>query len=87
MGYGPGMWSSLDWGGVMAGDLRFPLTDESLPGDSRAFGTLAAQSPRAVLDAVPESRRPQPLGDGPQFAISNSFGFGGHNAVVAFRSV
>ena len=30
---------------------------------------------------------PQPLGDGPQFAISNSFGFGGHNAVAAFASV
>ena len=29
----------------------------------------------------------RPLGDGPQLAISNSFGFGGHNAVVAFRSV
>ncbi|MGP6177004.1 beta-ketoacyl-[acyl-carrier-protein] synthase family protein [Microbacterium sp. A196] len=28
----------------------------------------------------------QPLGDGPQLAISNSFGFGGHNAVVAFTS-
>ena len=33
------------------------------------------------------SSEPQPLGDGPQLAISNSFGFGGHNAVVAFRSV
>jgi len=29
---------------------------------------------------------PQPLGSGPQLAISNSFGFGGHNAVAAFRS-
>jgi len=29
----------------------------------------------------------QPLGDGPQLAISNSFGFGGHNSVVAIRSV
>ncbi|RDV44798.1 beta-ketoacyl-ACP synthase [Leifsonia sp. ku-ls] len=29
---------------------------------------------------------PQPLGDGPQLAVSNSFGFGGHNAVAAFRS-
>ena len=27
-----------------------------------------------------------PLGDGPQLAISNSFDFGGHNAVVAFAS-
>ncbi|GAA3770985.1 beta-ketoacyl-[acyl-carrier-protein] synthase family protein [Microbacterium kribbense] len=27
-----------------------------------------------------------PLGGGPQLAISNSFGFGGHNAVVAFSS-
>jgi 3-oxoacyl-[acyl-carrier-protein] synthase II len=28
----------------------------------------------------------QPLGEGTLYAISNSFGFGGHNAVVAFRS-
>lgn len=28
----------------------------------------------------------QALGDGPQLAISNSFGFGGHNAVVAFAN-
>lgn len=33
------------------------------------------------------SGEPQPLGDGDLLAISNSFGFGGHNAVVAFRSV
>lgn len=32
------------------------------------------------------SSEPIPLGDGPQLAISNSFGFGGHNAVVAIRS-
>jgi 3-oxoacyl-[acyl-carrier-protein] synthase II len=29
---------------------------------------------------------PQALGDEPQLVISNSFGFGGHNAVAAFRS-
>lgn len=28
-----------------------------------------------------------PLGDGPQVVVSNSFGFGGHNAVVALTSV
>jgi len=33
------------------------------------------------------SGEPTPLGDGPQLAISNSFGFGGHNAVAAFASV
>lgn len=33
------------------------------------------------------SGTPTPLGDGPQFAISNSFGFGGHNAVAAFASI
>lgn len=33
------------------------------------------------------SPKPLPLGAGPQLAISNSFGFGGHNAVVAVRSI
>ncbi|MBN9214189.1 MAG: beta-ketoacyl-[acyl-carrier-protein] synthase II [Microbacterium sp. SCN 70-200] len=33
------------------------------------------------------STQPTPLGAGDQLAISNSFGFGGHNAVAAFASV
>ncbi|WP_298742648.1 beta-ketoacyl synthase [uncultured Microbacterium sp.] len=33
------------------------------------------------------SGEPTPLGAGDQLAISNSFGFGGHNAVAAFASV
>jgi 3-oxoacyl-[acyl-carrier-protein] synthase II len=33
------------------------------------------------------STKPQKLGDESQLAITNSFGFGGHNAVVAIRSV
>ncbi len=44
---------------------------------------VAEQDPEIPLTI---SDRPQPLGDGPQLAISNSFGFGGHNAVVAIRS-
>jgi 3-oxoacyl-[acyl-carrier-protein] synthase II len=45
---------------------------------------LTDQDPEIPLDVVTS---PRPLGDGPLLAISNSFGFGGHNAVVAFRSV
>ncbi|WP_427868809.1 beta-ketoacyl-[acyl-carrier-protein] synthase family protein [Leucobacter luti] len=44
---------------------------------------LVSPDPEIPLTVSSEA---QPLGDGPQLAISNSFGFGGHNAVVAFRS-
>ncbi|WP_213814605.1 beta-ketoacyl synthase [Glaciihabitans sp. dw_435] len=44
---------------------------------------LTEQDPEIPLDVVTTAR---PLRDGPLLAISNSFGFGGHNAVVAFRS-
>jgi len=45
---------------------------------------LDNQDDAIALDVVTS---PRSLGDGPLLAISNSFGFGGHNAVVAFRSV
>jgi 3-oxoacyl-[acyl-carrier-protein] synthase II len=45
---------------------------------------LDNQDEAIPLDVVTS---PRSLGDGPLLAISNSFGFGGHNAVVAFRSV
>jgi 3-oxoacyl-[acyl-carrier-protein] synthase II len=45
---------------------------------------LTEQDPDIPLDVVTS---PRPLGDGPLLAISNSFGFGGHNAVLAIRSV
>ncbi|WP_217132093.1 beta-ketoacyl-[acyl-carrier-protein] synthase family protein [Leucobacter chinensis] len=61
------------------------------------FTTLAVQNRLApptinLVDQDPEiplsvSSEAQSLGDGPQVAISNSFGFGGHNAVVVIRSV
>ena len=45
---------------------------------------LDNQDEAIPLDVVTS---PRSLGDGPLLAISNSFGFGGHNAVVAFRSL
>lgn len=45
---------------------------------------LTDQDPSIPLDVVTS---PRALPDGDLLAISNSFGFGGHNAVVAFRSV
>jgi 3-oxoacyl-[acyl-carrier-protein] synthase II len=45
---------------------------------------LENQDEQIPLDVVTS---PRDLGSGPQLAISNSFGFGGHNAVVAFRSI
>lgn len=44
---------------------------------------LTEQDPAIPLDVVTS---PRPLGDGALLALSNSFGFGGHNSVVAFRS-
>jgi 3-oxoacyl-[acyl-carrier-protein] synthase II len=44
---------------------------------------LEDQDPAIPLDVVTS---PRMLPDGPILAISNSFGFGGHNAVIAFRS-
>lgn len=44
---------------------------------------LENQDPAIPLDVVTS---PRPLPAGPILAISTSFGFGGHNAVIAFRS-
>jgi 3-oxoacyl-[acyl-carrier-protein] synthase II len=44
---------------------------------------LTDQDPAIDLDVVTS---PRALRDGPLLALSNSFGFGGHNAVAAFRS-
>jgi 3-oxoacyl-[acyl-carrier-protein] synthase II len=47
--------------------------------------TINLDDPEDVgLDVATTAR---PLGDGPLAALNNSFGFGGHNVTVAFRSV
>jgi 3-oxoacyl-[acyl-carrier-protein] synthase II len=44
---------------------------------------LTDQDPEILLDVVTS---PRELPEGPLLAISNSFGFGGHNSVAAFRT-
>ena len=45
---------------------------------------LENQDERIPLNVV---TAPLPLGDGPLVAISNSFGFGGHNSVIVIKSI
>ncbi|MBA3546061.1 MAG: hypothetical protein H0T76_06240 [Nannocystis sp.] len=62
MGYGPGLWSSLDLTGVMAVDSTFYLDAPTT--DLRLAGSLAALSAKGVMDGMPSTQRPQPLGNG-----------------------
>ena len=41
--------------------------------------------PKVTLDVV--RKEPRSLGDGDLAALNNSFGFGGHNVALVFRSV
>ena len=61
-GYGPGMWTSLDLTGVMAADSSFFPEDPT--NGLRLTGSLAAVSPKGIMDGMPSGRRPQPLGNG-----------------------
>ncbi|HEU0257648.1 MAG TPA: beta-ketoacyl-[acyl-carrier-protein] synthase family protein [Microbacteriaceae bacterium] len=56
----------------------FALRDRVAP-PTINITTIDPEIPLSVSAAT------QPLGDGPQLAISDSFGFGGHNAVIALR--
>ncbi len=72
MAYGPGLWSSLDWSGLMAVDFQIPLAEDSLASDFRAYGSLASTNARTLVDSIPEGSRPQPLGDGTWEMLSDN---------------
>lgn len=62
LGYGPGLWSNLDLAGPFTLDAAFPPQD---PGaDLKLVGSLAALSAKGIMDGMPSSQRPQPLGGG-----------------------
>ena len=56
--------------------------------DRIAPPTLGLENPGEGLDLdyVPHSAKPLDIGDKPAIAISSSFGFGGHNAVLALEA-
>ncbi|WP_434421842.1 hypothetical protein [Nannocystis pusilla] len=62
MGFGPGLWASLDLAGPFAVDATFYAQDPS--NDLKLAGTLAAVSAKGVMDGMPSGQRPQPLGNG-----------------------
>ncbi len=62
LGYGPGLWSNLDLAGTFAVDASFYAQDPS--SDLKLVGSLAAVSARGVMEGMPSSQRPQPLGNG-----------------------
>jgi len=63
-GYGPGMWSNLNLDGVMAIDAQFPPPGSQMVVNNRVVGTLATLNAAKVIEAVPMTHRPQPLGNG-----------------------
>lgn len=62
MGFGPGLWASLDLAGPFAVDAAFFAQDPSY--DLKLAGTLAAVSAKGLMDGLPSAQRPQPLGNG-----------------------
>lgn len=61
-GYGPGLWSNLDLAGVMAVDSAFHV--DAPTSDMRLSGSLAAVSAKGIMEGMPSTQRPQPLGNG-----------------------
>ena len=55
------------------------------PARCRRRSTSTTRIPRSTLDVVTGEHRTLP--DGDIAALNNSFGFGGHNVALAFRSI
>jgi 3-oxoacyl-[acyl-carrier-protein] synthase II len=68
-------------GGVETVAVVLALRDRLAPGTTN----LDNLDPDADADIV--RGQPRPLPEGDIVALNNSFGFGGHNVVLVFRSV
>lgn len=63
-GFGPGFLSNIDLDGVHAFSFAVPPKGSESIGDLELAGAIAVRNGRAVLEAMPASFQPQPLGDG-----------------------
>jgi 3-oxoacyl-[acyl-carrier-protein] synthase II len=66
-------------GGIEAVFTVLALRDQVAPPTANLFN----QDPQCDLDFVPNTARPMKI----RAALSNSFGFGGTNATLAFRTI
>lgn len=64
LGYGPGLWANLDLAGPFAVDATFYSGQEEGISDLKLVGSLAAVSAKGIMDGMPSTQRPQPLGNG-----------------------
>lgn len=67
-GYKPGFYESLDLGGLFAIDLGYPFPEvgepAARPSDLDLAGVIPSTDPKRMLDSMPDTLKPQPLGDG-----------------------
>lgn len=65
-GYGPGMLDALALDGQFAGSFAYPHPGQAhaVPGDATLAVSVPTTDNRALIDAMPASYRPQPLGEG-----------------------
>ena len=64
LGYGPAAWRSVDLNGVFVAEGTLPANGEPTAKNVTLIGSLPVRDARALIDAVPSTQRPQPLGNG-----------------------
>jgi len=63
MGFGPGFWGNIDLGGVHSFTSATPLSGGG-PDDSSLAASIAVVDARKLIENMPQSQRPSPLGEG-----------------------
>ena len=67
-GFKPGFYESLDLGALFAIDVGYPFPEAGEPAarpqDLELAGVVPSTNPKRLLDSMPDTLQPQPLGDG-----------------------